>query len=193
MDVGARLREARQRQGLTLGDISASTKVPTRILALLEHNRFNQLPAGIVTRGYLRAYAAKVGVDPRPLVAHYLVQRFGGDDENLPIAPPSPVEGDTPGGRHPLLETLVIVLAIVLFQLYRYAVMPIAAPSIETITSTAAPELASLGEAAVPTPCLPCVRTQALRIASACRSTSGPPVRAGCPRRLMTRSSSTAS
>lgn len=72
MDVGTRLREARHRRGLTLDDITASTKVSRHTLDHIEHNRFSRLPGGILTRGYLRAYAAEVGLDPEPIVSDYL-------------------------------------------------------------------------------------------------------------------------
>lgn len=67
IDLGTRLREARQRQGRTLGDIAAITKIPAAWLAAIERNEFERLPEGLFRRAYVRAFAAEVRVDPEPL------------------------------------------------------------------------------------------------------------------------------
>ena len=74
MNVGTRLREARERLGITLQQVSDSTKLSTTVLQHIERNEFDRLPGGIFTKGHLRAYAAKVRVNPEEVVDQYLVQ-----------------------------------------------------------------------------------------------------------------------
>lgn len=74
MDIGTHLRECRERRGVTLHQIAASTKLSSTTLQLIERNAFDRLPGGIFTKGYLRAYAAEVGVDPKAVVEEYLAQ-----------------------------------------------------------------------------------------------------------------------
>lgn len=74
MDIGAALREARQRQGLTLSRVSSTTKLAVEILEKIERNQFDSLPGGLFRRGYLRAFAAAVGVEPETVVAAYRAQ-----------------------------------------------------------------------------------------------------------------------
>lgn len=71
MDIGAALRDARQRKGRTLRQVSSTTKIAVEILEKIERNQFDGLPGGLYRRGYLRAFAAEVGVNPEALVAAY--------------------------------------------------------------------------------------------------------------------------
>jgi hypothetical protein len=68
MDPGAQLREARRQRKLTLGEISNRTKIPIHMLEAIERNELDRLPRGIFTRGFLRGYAAEVGLDPEEIV-----------------------------------------------------------------------------------------------------------------------------
>lgn len=77
MDVGSTLRTARERHGLTLAQLATTTKIPVGILQSLEQNAFERVPRGIFVRGYLRAYAAEVGLDPQEIVDQFL--RESGD------------------------------------------------------------------------------------------------------------------
>ena len=69
---GDHLRRAREERGLTLQDISASTKISTRSLQALEDERFDLLPGGIFNKGFVRAYARYVGLDEEKVLAEYL-------------------------------------------------------------------------------------------------------------------------
>jgi cytoskeleton protein RodZ len=74
MDVGATLRRARMRKGLTLEQLARATKISVPALDALENNDFDRLPATIYTRGFLRVYAREVGLDPEETVDDYLEQ-----------------------------------------------------------------------------------------------------------------------
>lgn len=74
MDIGAHLRGAREGRGLTLEQVASSTKLSTLVLRSIEHNEWDRLPGGLLTRGHLRAYAAAVNVDPETVVHEYVAQ-----------------------------------------------------------------------------------------------------------------------
>ncbi len=111
MDTGTQLRDARKQRGMTLDVVAASTKVSRHTLELIDSNQFGRLPGGILTRGYLRAYAAAVGLDPERIVADYREQWFGEAGEALPIAAPPPVEEESRFGRRRIVE-LVLIAAV---------------------------------------------------------------------------------
>jgi cytoskeleton protein RodZ len=69
---GARLRRERERRGITLEEITSSTKIGTRMLRALEEEHFEQLPGGIFNKGFVRAYARHLGLDEDQAVADYL-------------------------------------------------------------------------------------------------------------------------
>ena len=60
---GEFLRQARERRGLTIQQISHETKIPWRHLDALEHGQLNAVPGGTYRRGEIRAYAEVVGLD----------------------------------------------------------------------------------------------------------------------------------
>jgi cytoskeleton protein RodZ len=61
--VGARLREARVRRGLDLGEVAAATKIQTRFLRAIENEEWDLLPGEFYARSFIRGYAAHLGVD----------------------------------------------------------------------------------------------------------------------------------
>jgi hypothetical protein len=70
-NVGERLEQARVRAGLSVGEIAARTKIRTVLLEAIEREDFGQVPHGILGRGYLRAYAREVGLDPESIVLQF--------------------------------------------------------------------------------------------------------------------------
>jgi cytoskeleton protein RodZ len=69
---GEKLKLEREKRKITLDQISASTKIGTRMLQALEGDKFSQLPGGIFNKGFVRAYARVVGLDEDQTVADYL-------------------------------------------------------------------------------------------------------------------------
>jgi cytoskeleton protein RodZ len=69
---GDKLKVEREKRKITLEEISASTKIGTRMLQALEAEKFGQLPGGIFNKGFVRAYARAVGLDEDQAVADYL-------------------------------------------------------------------------------------------------------------------------
>ncbi len=74
MDVGAELREARERRWISLEELARITKIGVATLRALERNQVDHLPGGIFLRGFLRVYARQVELDPEDTVRRYLAQ-----------------------------------------------------------------------------------------------------------------------
>ena len=74
---GASLREARERKGVSLRQISAATKISVAALESLEKNDFSKLPGGIFSRSFVRSYAIEVGLDPDKTVQRFLLEYEG--------------------------------------------------------------------------------------------------------------------
>ena len=68
---GDRLRREREMRGITLDEITESTKVSRRHLEALEGEHFDQLPGGVFNKGFVRAYARFLGIDEDQAVADY--------------------------------------------------------------------------------------------------------------------------
>ena len=83
---GARLKREREQRGISIDDVALSTKIGTRFLRAMEEEKFDQLPGGIFNRGFVRAYARRVGIDEEQAVADYL-EATG---ETIPTGQPEP-------------------------------------------------------------------------------------------------------
>jgi cytoskeleton protein RodZ len=151
---GESLRREREMRGVSLEEISATTKINIRFLQALEAEDFAKIPGGLFTRSFLRAYAGYLGLDDETVLAEYQL-----------VAPPAP-EGIShlkrislaqarrgSGGRFvPLL--LAVPLLGAGYALYRYsyrtpeitATVPVAAPA------TSPPVPASQNAGASPSP-----------------------------------------
>src|SRR5215470_12962902 len=70
-NFGASLKQARESKGITLDQIALETRISSRFLSAIENEEFHLLPGGIFNRGFVRAFAEKVGLDPAQAVADY--------------------------------------------------------------------------------------------------------------------------
>ena len=73
-DFGTKLREARDRKGVSLRAIADATKISVAVLEALERNDVSRLPGGIFTRAFVRSYASEVGLDPDTAVQEFVAQ-----------------------------------------------------------------------------------------------------------------------
>ena len=66
--VGARLRAAREAAGLSVEQVSATTRIRAQVLRDLERDELGTPDTAVYTRGHIRAVARAIGADPCPLV-----------------------------------------------------------------------------------------------------------------------------
>ncbi len=84
--VGQRLREAREAKGMSVEDIAASTRIPTRHLTSLENSDWDKLPAATYSIGFAKNYAGAVGLD-RNEIGEQLRAEMGGMQRAQTIYP----------------------------------------------------------------------------------------------------------
>jgi hypothetical protein len=71
IDFGSRFKQEREARHLSLGDVARVTKIPERSLERLEGGRFEELPAEVFVRGFVRSYARAIGLDPEDMARRY--------------------------------------------------------------------------------------------------------------------------
>ncbi len=69
---GEDLRMERLARGVALEHITKVTKISQHHLVALEHDRFRNLPGGILNKGIVRGYASAVGLDPHDWTERFL-------------------------------------------------------------------------------------------------------------------------
>src|SRR2546428_11290542 len=67
--VGVYLRDLRERQGVSLEELSRSTRVLHHYLEALETDDLASLPAPVFTKGFIRAYCQVLGVSSDESIA----------------------------------------------------------------------------------------------------------------------------
>ena len=90
--------------------ISADTRISMDMLRAIEQGNLEQLPAPVLVKGFLKAYAEKIGLDPEEVIVEYqnLIEKAGDHQEGIEkfhqrLQPPS---------SHKKLLLLVISLTL---------------------------------------------------------------------------------
>jgi len=104
---GDKFRKAREKKGISLDDVSNATKITARMLQAIEEENFDQLPGGVFNKGFIRAYAKHLGLDPEDAVNDYLAclrqaqidSHAGWDSER-----PGPRAASVPKSNAPSIE-----------------------------------------------------------------------------------------
>ncbi len=101
-DFGARLRQQRERRGISLAAVADALKIKRSLLADLERGDLSHWPTGIFRRAFLREYAEAIGASAADTVSECLRlfpepgspprshQRDAGDGSPYRYADPSP-------------------------------------------------------------------------------------------------------
>jgi len=71
VSIGATLAAARRRAGMSVSDLSQSTRVREPIIRAVEHDDYAACGGDFYARGHIRAIARAVGEDPAPLIDEF--------------------------------------------------------------------------------------------------------------------------
>jgi cytoskeleton protein RodZ len=109
-DIGARLRAARERKGLTVLQSAEKLHMDARLLEALESGDFASLGADVYVRGHLRRYADLIGESGADLQALY----SGATPATTPDLTRIPRADHHPESSRLLLPALIAVVALAL-------------------------------------------------------------------------------
>jgi cytoskeleton protein RodZ len=120
--IGRALQQARVDAGLTVDEVSSSTRVRIPIVHGIEQDEFSRCGGDVYARGHIRTLARAVGIDPDPLVAQYDADH-GGRPSPTPAAPLFEAERIRPDARRPnwtaaMVAAIVAVVGFVGFTLF---------------------------------------------------------------------------
>ena len=131
-DIGADLRRARIGRKQSVEDIAQATKITPTLVRAIESEAFAKLPGGLFTRGFLRAYAREVGLDPEEIVERYRAEfePRSGPDVETPAQPEAvrvsglraAVAIDDESTRARFIQILQLCIILLIVALYFAAV-----------------------------------------------------------------------
>ncbi|GAA4199547.1 helix-turn-helix domain-containing protein [Streptosporangium oxazolinicum] len=93
MGIGSDLADARRSMGMTVGQLSARTRIREVLIQAIERNDFSQCGGDFYARGHIRNIAKIVDLDPESLVHRYDEQHGG---VPLPVRASSVFQADMP-------------------------------------------------------------------------------------------------
>ncbi len=94
---------------MSIEEIAQTTRIPLRLLRLVEDDQFDELPGEVFARGYIKSYARTLGLDPKPLVRK--LDETTADREREP-APLPAVQTPERGRRFGIAIALVVLLIL---------------------------------------------------------------------------------
>jgi cytoskeletal protein RodZ len=135
---GVFLKSQREARGISLQQVAQRTNIQPEILARLEVERLDQLPEPVYIKGFVKAYAEAIGVDPQEAVLRY---------ERRDAAHRQALSARQIRGRRRLIRRILLVAALVggvtlavaafLPPAPQEAAKRSAAPAVETSAETA--------------------------------------------------------
>lgn len=159
-ELGDLLRRTREEKGLLLEQVEQETRIRVQFLEALEEEDYDRLPAPVYVKGFLRNYAAYLGLDPQEVLS--LCQ----EPETFAPAVAAPAMLDEP--LEPvtirrywqvlvLVSAVVVVLALWAYQRYYGGTLPftrfVAPPtSVPTTTPTSVPPSPTVPPTVAPSP-----------------------------------------
>jgi cytoskeleton protein RodZ len=111
---GSMLRQAREAQGLTLGEVAGALKFSTRQIEALENDNFEALQGKTFLRGFIRAYARMLKLQPEELLAMLEAETLPVSEQIVPpmnMGETDPMPFYRRNGKA-VLALLLLVLAI---------------------------------------------------------------------------------
>lgn len=107
--LGDGLRQARALSGKSMAELVAETKVHARFLTALEQNDWSSLPSRVFALGYVRSYAAALGLDEQSAVERF---KRESPDTSTPLKPPVGIAFEDVRRHSPRVIGAVAILAV---------------------------------------------------------------------------------
>ncbi|QDP40246.1 RodZ domain-containing protein [Radiobacillus deserti] len=117
MELGAKLKEAREARNLSLEDVQKVTKIQTRYLQAIEKGNFSAMPGSFYVRAFVKEYATAVGLDADLFMEEHASELPKASNESSVQYSRVRSRNETTSTKSPaifsFLPTLIVVLLIV--------------------------------------------------------------------------------
>ncbi|HSC87693.1 MAG TPA: helix-turn-helix domain-containing protein [Polyangiaceae bacterium] len=111
--VGQYLRQHREERRMSIAEVARATRVPVSSVERIEADQFDELPAEVFVRGFLKSYARVVGLEEEDVLARYSSSRRVAWTTPLPL----PSSGARPARGRRVGVAIAFVLLLILFTL----------------------------------------------------------------------------
>jgi len=151
--VGAMLKGAREELDLSIEQISGELRIEPRFLSALEEDNFEDFPAPVFTKGYIKQYGQRLGLEYADLLAEYYRQA---EVRDVPMMANRPIRlRDEQQISQWVVASLILATLVVGFGIWY---LSNDAPPVEVTSPSEAPDDPGMNEETVveaPPPDLP--------------------------------------
>ena len=102
--AGADLRDARERLQISLEDVASTLRIRQPHLVALEEGRMSLLPGNTYALGFVRNYAATLGLDPEEMVRRFRAETAVFDQDKKLVFPVPWLRGGRSAGAMMVLS-----------------------------------------------------------------------------------------
>lgn len=117
MEIGLKLKEAREAKGLSLDDLQKRTKIQPRYLKAIENGDFSVMPGNFYIRAFIKEYAVAVDLNPDEILAEFKHELPSAEEETVEYTRIQRSRKNTPSTKTPavfsLLPTVIAVFLII--------------------------------------------------------------------------------
>ena len=139
--IGAILKEMRQQKGLKIVDVSKKLCIRKCYLEAIEDSNYKEIPAFPYGIGFIRSYAAFLGLNGENIVELYKEETSSSKRKNMTVLEPQP-EARMPGLQHIIISLLAIAVIYVGWFIYNQATGT--TPESEEYTETSSNDYANV-------------------------------------------------
>ena len=118
--VGETLQLARERKGVDLYRAERDTKIRLHYLAALEDGDWEELPAPVYTKGFLRNYAIYLGLEPDEILDRWRDEMEQMRSATRVAVAPPPMPLAEPGGRRLTVSPAMIIAGLVVVAIIAF-------------------------------------------------------------------------
>lgn len=111
--IGAKLKESRNKKGLSIEEISNATKIRKEFLEAIENGEYKKLPSSAYAIGFVRNYARFLGLDEKQSIAFF--KREFDSEKAFEVLPKFSAGSEISLKRFRVGWNPLILLAVVIF------------------------------------------------------------------------------
>lgn len=115
MEIGERLKEAREQKGFSLDHLQEMTKIQKRYLSAIEDGNYDILPGKFYAKAFIKEYANAVGLNADELLEGFVEQAPEEEDDSIPYSriQRSRKSSSTKHSVFSLIPTVIVIVLVI--------------------------------------------------------------------------------
>ena len=120
MNIGDILKEEREKRKLSIANVAFTTRINKKYIQALEDGNYLIIPSPVFAKGFLKAYAEFLDLDPRPMMDELLKYYKSVDDKKNPSIKQSSQKPIRYNAMYILYAAITLLLVV--FIAYEYSI-----------------------------------------------------------------------